>query len=108
MGFSRFSASVTFLLAACLFFRYLRSERALFTGACLWLVYVPILQYGGQHYFYWPGAFNGLADAAFAVCLWRWLGEVWRGANWSPPVVVQRYMERRRQALAPVGDADQK
>jgi len=35
------------------------------------LSFLPILQYGGRHYFYWPGAFLAIADAAFAACLWR-------------------------------------
>ena len=73
-----------YLLAGALFIRYARILPALFTGCALWLVYLPILQYGGgAHYYYWPGAFNAIADAAFVASLWRWAGELRTGGNWD-------------------------
>jgi hypothetical protein len=80
----RLFSTLGYLLAGVLFVRYARREPALFTGAALWLVYLPILQYGGgKHYYYWPSAINGIADAAFAACLWQWALELKTGANWS-------------------------
>lgn len=81
---ARLWSGLIYLLAATLSVRYVRKEPALFTGCALWLVYLPILQYGGgKHYYYWPGAFNAVADAAFVACLWRWAGELRAGANWE-------------------------
>jgi len=73
---------LTYLLAITLFLRYRKVEPAIFTGAALLAVFLPILQYGGKHYFYWPAACLAMANAAFAVCLVRWAIELRTGANW--------------------------
>jgi hypothetical protein len=98
----RLCSTVLYLLAVALFFRYARVEPALFTGAALWLAYLPILQYGGgKHYYYWPSAFNALADAAFVVCLWRWAGELKERANWeAQPGFLQPKSERENAAVS--------
>jgi len=81
----RLAEVLIFLLGLALFWRYRRVEPGLLACAALLLVYLPILQYGGPHYFYWPGAFLGLIDATFCVCLWRWAQALRTGANWQPP-----------------------
>lgn len=98
---------VAYVLAALLFWRYRRGEPGLLSGACLLLCYLPILHYGGAHYFYWPGAFNALADAAFIACLWRWAGELKRTANWGfawPTREALLRMVAPAAALAPGGE----
>ena len=90
---------MAYLLAGALFVRYARLEPALFTGAALWLAYLPVLQYGGgKHYYYWPGAFNALADAAFVVCLWHWACELKEGANWEPRLAISSRQAERENA----------
>lgn len=74
---------VMFLVAALLFWRYRRSEPGVFAASALLLCYVPILQYGGKHYFYWPASLQGLANAAFCVCLWRRVCELLPDVNWG-------------------------
>ncbi len=64
-----------FLVGILFFWKYRNSEKGLFAGVTLDLVYFPILQYGGPHYYYWPAAFLGLMNAAFCVCAVRWLKE---------------------------------
>ncbi len=44
---ARLWSVLTYLLAGALFLRYARTEPGLFTAFALWLVYLPILQYGG-------------------------------------------------------------
>jgi hypothetical protein len=98
----RLGGCIIYFLAAALFIRYARVEPALFTGAALWLAYLPILQYGGgKHYYYWPGAFNALADAGFVVCLWRAAEELREGANWEVrPRFMNQCAERESAAVS--------
>lgn len=65
-----------YMLAPVLFWRYRRSEPGWYTGACLLLVFLPILNYGGMHYFYWPAAFQGMADAGLCLCIYRGVREM--------------------------------
>jgi hypothetical protein len=97
----RLFSTLTYLLAVILFVRYRKLEPGLFAGVALWLVYLPILHYGGgRHYYYWPGAFNALADAAFLVCLWRWACELRSGANWECRLPIPRRVSEREKASA--------
>lgn len=84
-GLVRLGETLVFLLGVALFWRYRREEPGPLVGLALLLVYLPILQYGGRHYFYWPGAFLGLVNATFCACLWRWGRELRSVANWSLP-----------------------
>ncbi len=84
--------ALLYLMGAALFWTYRRQEPGIFAAAALLLCYVPILQYGGHHYFYWPGAFLGLADAVFCACLWRWAVDLRRVLDWSlPPALAARF-----------------
>lgn len=74
-----------YFLGLALFWKYRQVEPGLLCALMLCLVYVPILQYGGPHYYYWPGAFNGLMNAAFLACLVRWAFELRDTANWTLP-----------------------
>jgi hypothetical protein len=76
---------VIYLLAPILFLHYWKEEPGLFALTALFLVFIPILQYVGHHYLYWPGAFLALADACFCACLVRWAMELRRTANWTVP-----------------------
>ena len=70
-GFAMLLAVIMYLVAPWLFWRHRRNEPGIVAAALMLLSFLPILQYGGRHYFYWPGAFLAIADAAFAACLWR-------------------------------------
>ncbi len=83
--------TLTYMLAVALFLRYRRVEPGLLAAACYIFVFCPILQFAGLHYFYWPCAIVGLCDAVFCSCLWRWVLELRREADWSLP----RFIEAR-------------
>lgn len=74
-SFEQFAWVMFFIIGILAFLKYRKVEMGLFVGVALDLVYFPILQYGGPHYFYWPAAFLGLMNAAFCVCSVRWLQE---------------------------------
>ncbi len=71
---------LTMLGAVWLFWKYRREEPGLFASAAFVLVFVPILQFAGYHYFYWPAAFVGLADGIFCACLYRWVRDQFRAS----------------------------
>lgn len=62
---------LVYLAAPLVFWKYRTEEPGIVAASLMLLSFLPILQYGGRHYFYWPGAFLGIADAAFAACVWR-------------------------------------
>jgi hypothetical protein len=93
---------LVYILAAALYWRFRREEPGLFAGGALFLSFVPILQYGGQHYFYWPGAFLGLADAVFCACLWRRARELWAERTFAS----QSGIRRNRETVAAARHGD--
>ncbi|MGC8668781.1 MAG: hypothetical protein ACP5VE_11760 [Chthonomonadales bacterium] len=70
-SFASLAAVILYLWAPLVFWRHRREEPGLLAASLMLMSFLPILQYGGRHYFYWPGAFLAVADAAFAACLWR-------------------------------------
>jgi hypothetical protein len=94
-GILNYTMVVTYMLGAVLFWRYRRLEAGLFAFAAVLLAYLPILHYGGAHYFYWPGAFSALMNAVFIACVVRAVPEMRRFANWdfSMPPWYQRFRE---------------
>jgi hypothetical protein len=87
-----------YFLGIALFLRYRRTQPGIFAALALVLVFVPILQYGGKHYFYWPAAFLGLVDAVFVACLFDWVRELRTGANWSLPDRILPFLYREPSA----------
>jgi hypothetical protein len=90
--------TLTYLLAVTLFLRYRKVEPGIFAAVCYVFVFCPILQFAGLHYFYWPCAIFGLSDAVFCACLWRWVLEVRREANWSLPPFLEAKIAAERAA----------
>ena len=76
-----FYVLITFAGAA-LFWKYRKSEPGLLSLYMMEMVYVPILQYGGPHYFYWPSAFLALMNACFLVVVIRWMRERYFDRIW--------------------------
>jgi hypothetical protein len=76
---------LTYVMALILFWKYRLEEPGLFGLSAFVVVFIPILQFVGHHYLYWPGAFLALANACFCACLVRWAFEVWRAVNWTVP-----------------------
>jgi hypothetical protein len=98
-GFYSLASVITYVLAIALFWKYRRDEPGLFAAGSLALVFIPILQYGGAHYFYWPGAFLGIADAVFCACIYRWAVELRASANWTiPQYVIDRFYGKPAEA----------
>jgi hypothetical protein len=85
LGAYLFSRAVAYLLAPLLFWKYRRSEPGLFAMCAYLVVFIPILQFVGIHYLYWPGAFLALADACFCAALLRFGLEAASTANWTVP-----------------------
>jgi hypothetical protein len=89
---------VIFFVAALLFWRYRRTEPGMFAASALLLSYIPILQYGGKHYFYWPASLQGLADAAFCVCLWQRTKALLPEVNWGIFTPYMNILQQRNAA----------
>lgn len=90
--------ALTYLLAVTLFLRYYKTEPGLWAAACYFFVFCPILQFAGHHYFYWPCAIIGLCDAVFCACLWRWVQDLRREADWSLPKFIEARIAAERAA----------
>ena len=88
-SFELLASVLTYMLALVLFWKYRRFEPGLFAFGALAVVFIPILQYGGLHYFYWPGAFLGMADAVLCACVYRWALELGVTADWSFPTYIR-------------------
>lgn len=82
-GIWKLCRMLLYLGAGFLALRHGKREPLLLLAGCTLLCFLPILNFGGQHYFYWPGAFLALANAALlgvlpgtcrdlaARCPWR-------------------------------------
>jgi len=94
-----------FVAAIRLFARYWKKEPGALAGVIFLLSFMPILGYAGTYYYYWPGAFLGLANAAFVGCLVRWTAETAPLVNCELPQPIARI--RRRvfgESATPVND----
>jgi hypothetical protein len=78
----RYYNCLVYFLAPILFWRYRREEPGCFSLLAFAGVLVPILQFVGHHYLYWPGAFLALSDACFCACLVRCGMDLKETANW--------------------------
>jgi hypothetical protein len=76
---------LAYLSGILLFWRYRRQEPGFYAMTALTVVFVPILQFVGYHYLYWPSAFLAIADACFVACLFRLATELKISANWTLP-----------------------
>jgi hypothetical protein len=74
---------LTMIAGAALFWKYRKSEPGLLSLFMMEIVYVPILQYGGPHYFYWPSAFLALMNACFLIVAVRWVKEKYSAGNYD-------------------------
>ena len=83
-GTAEVTADFTFMLACVLFWKYRAVEPGIAVAVAFCVSFIPVLNYAGLHYFYWPGAFLALADAVFVACLARFSGELW--ARFKPGV----------------------
>ncbi len=92
--------TLTYMLAVTLLLRYRRFEPGLLAAAWYVLVFCPILQFAGFHYFYWPCAITGLCDAVFCACLWRWALDLRREADWSLPRFIEARIAAERARAA--------
>jgi hypothetical protein len=79
----RLISVLTFPLAMTVFWRYRQSEPGLWACASWLITYLPSIHLINLHYYYWPGAFLAVTDAAFCACLWRWAVDMKKEANWS-------------------------